>query len=201
MPDVHRDLVVLALAGGRHPDAGGAVFDQFKVLPGDGNQVHVPVQSAIEREIRELGVHPVIFAVVGDDGQEVFSIRQRAGQIHPEGGITAVVAGQMGTVQVDVRAAVAAPDFKEVCLIGLFGNLQLPRIGRSAPPVVSAAVLTVDVVPGMRQVDGLTILGPVFRDPVCLFKYPALVQIGNCSHNSSCISQSCFVGHHFNIQK
>lgn len=109
---------------------------------------------AVEGEVGFLGIDKVIFAVVGDDGQLVLFFQQ-SGDVHPEGGEAAVVVGNLGAVQADLGAVAHTLELQPNLLgSGVkSGGRKAGFIGAAAAPVVVAAILTVDVVPGMGQVD------------------------------------------------
>ena len=64
----------------------------------DDQQRHIAVDAAVEGEVSLLGVNAVVFAVVDLDGQLIV-LAQYGGDICTEGGVTAVVAGDLHAVQ------------------------------------------------------------------------------------------------------
>ena len=92
--------------------------------------------------------------VVGDDGQLVL-LFQQSGDVRPEGGEATVVVGNLGAVQADLGAVAHTLELQPDLLgSGVkSGGRKAGFIGAAAAPVVVAAILAVDVVPGMGQVD------------------------------------------------
>ena len=77
-----------------------AISGQGEVLCRDDVQGHIPVNAAVEGKIGFLGIHGVVVAIVHADGQQVL-VFQVVGQVHPEGGVAALVLGQFFPVQVN----------------------------------------------------------------------------------------------------
>ena len=142
------------------------------------DQVHVPVHAAIEGEVRFLGVHPVIHAVVGDHRQGVFGFMQDGCDFLAEGGISAVVMQDFLSIQRYVGSGVYPPEFQvhafRVRVIGR--RVEYLSIDAAPPPVIVAAVLAVHRVPGVGQIDG----DFLFVRPD---EEPALVQGFTLSHS------------------
>ena len=136
------DLGVGSVHSGGDLDAGAAIVAQVKMRLGKGNEVHIPVQAAVEGEVGHLGIDGVVGGVVHGDGKNVFFL-QRRGKVYPPGGVAAVVVGQVRSVQVDIRGGVGAPDFQEVGFCR--GKVRLAQglcVPGGSPVVVVAAVLS-----------------------------------------------------------
>ena len=141
---------------GGHLQRGGAISGQGKVLCRDDVQGHIPVKAAVESEVRFLGVHGVVVAVVHADGQQVL-VFQVVGQVHPEGRVAALVLCQLFPIQVNGGGhgcAVQLQNSLAACRDG--GLCQGQCIPAGAAVVIVAAVLTVHCIPGVGQGDGLT---------------------------------------------
>ena len=153
-PGLNADVSVGALHGRGDLHAGAAEVIQRDVILADHQQADRAVDAAIEGEVGFLGVDKVIFAVVGDDGQLVL-LFQQSGDVRPEGGEAAVVVGNLGAVQADLGAVAHTLELQPDLLgSGVkSGGREAGFIGAAAAPVVVAAILAVDVVPGMGQVD------------------------------------------------
>ena len=164
--------VLCAHHGGFHGDLGGlgskvgddgghlqcrcAISGQGKVLCRDDVQGHIPVNAAVEGKIGFLGIHGVVVAVVHGNCQQIF-LFEVVGQVYPEGGVAALVLGQLFTVQVNGGGhgcAVQLQNSLAACRDG--GLCQGQRIPAGAAVVIVAAVLTVHCVPGVGQSNGLT---------------------------------------------
>ena len=98
MECLHPHPAVLALHRGGDLQARAAVVVHIEVVFVDDHQQHVPVDAAVEGEVRLLGVYPVVDAVVHVDGELVF-ILEEVCYIPAEGGIAAVVAAHLGAVE------------------------------------------------------------------------------------------------------
>ena len=141
---------------GGHLQCRGAISGQGKVLCGNDVQSYIAVNAAVEGEVCLLGVHGVVVAVVHADGQQIF-LFEVVGQVHPEGGVAALVLGQLFPVQVDGgghSGTVQLQNCFAACRDG--GLCQSQRIPAGAAVVIVAAVLTVHGVPCVGQGDGLT---------------------------------------------
>ena len=183
-PGLDLDVSVCAVDGGRDLHARAAEVIQRDVVPVDDQQADVTVDAAVEGEVGLLGVDAVIFAVVRLHGQRI-AVGQQRRDIRAEGGVAAVVAGDLHPVQRDLSAGIYTlklqPD-----LLGILvksGRRELRLVDAGAAPVVVAAVLTVDIVPGVRQVhgNGLTVRAG---------ELPVLHQLGRASH---CALLCCFL--------
>ena len=172
-----RDLALgVALQGlCRDHQAIAAEVVQIKVLFGHDQQLHVPVDAAVEGEVRLLGVDPVVGRVGNGDLQQVF-ILQQLGHIRAEGGVAALVAHDLLPVQRDLALGVHAVELEIHPLLFLESGLgDLLFIFAAAALVVVSAVLAVDGVPGMGDVDlAHRALGPG--------KAPGAVQVDTGTH-------------------
>ena len=133
-----------------------AISGQGKVLCQDDVQGHIPVNAAVEGKVCLLGVHGVVVAVVHGNCQQIF-LFEVVGQVHPEGGVAALVLCQLFPVQVDDgghSCAVQLQNSLAACRDG--GLCQCQRIPAGAAVVIVAAVLTVHRVPCVGQGNGLT---------------------------------------------
>ena len=186
---LHLHLGIRVLHGGRDLDAGAAVVFQVKVGLGQADQVHVPVKTAIEGKVRHLGVDPVVGRVVHHNGKQVLLLYVLC-HVHPPGGIAAVMMAQMLSVQVHIRGGIGAVDLQEVFFrLGQIGFLEGLGIAGRAAVVVTAAVLAVDAVPGVGQVDKIPQLWHLCRGfHNALGKGPLTVKIHGFSHRSYLLS-------------
>ena len=132
-----------------------AISGQGKVLCRDDVQGHIPVNAAVEGKVCLLGVHGVVVAVVHGNCQQIF-LFEVVGQVHPEGGVAALVLCQLFPVQVDDgghSCAVQLQNSLAACRDG--GLCQGQCIPAGAAVVIVAAVLTVHRVPCVGQGNGL----------------------------------------------
>ena len=168
-----------------HLQCRGTISGQGEVLCRDDVQGHIPVNAAVEGEVRLLGVHGVVVAVVHADGQQVL-VFQVVGQVHPEGGVAALVLGQFFPVQVDDgghSCAVQLQNSLAACRDG--GLCQGQCIPAGAAVVIVAAVLTVHRVPCVGQGNGLAHNGGGDAG-VLLGKMPvALIQQDGLAHGKN----------------
>ena len=143
-------------------------------------------EAAVEGEVSLLGVNAVVFAVVDLDGQLIV-LAQYGGDIRTEGGVTAVVAGDLHAVQRNSCAGIDTlelqPDLLGSNIKG--GCRELRFIGAGTAPIIIAAVLTIDVVAGVRQIDGDGLA-------VRAGELPVLHQLGRASH---CALLCCFLSY------
>ena len=184
---LHPYLGALHMVEGLHPHpavlpvhAGGdfqplaAAVVQLEVVLGDKEQQHVPVDAAVEGEVRLLGVHPVVDAVVHVDGEGVLVLEQ-VRHVPAEGGVAAVVGAHLGAVQLHLRGGVHPPELQVDPLVRPEFRLGKPLfIDARPPPVVVPPVLAIDGVPGVGQGNRAW---PARRAREC----PARVQVDCCS--------------------
>ena len=144
----------LAVFGrGSDLDTGRAIIRQGKVVLVHHQQGHIPVDAAVEGEVRLLGVDPVIDGVVHLHGQGVFLLQQ-GGDVRPEGGIAAVVGADHRIIQHHGGAGIDPLKLQpDLLAFGVKGGTKKGfLILAAAPPVVVAAVLPVYIVPCVGQV-------------------------------------------------
>ena len=128
-----------------------AVIPQRKMGLRHQNQADIPIQAAVESEIRLLGIDGLAAGVADRDSQLVVSL-QAVGQIHPEGRIPAGVLGQLFAVQIDFGRHGRALKFQpDPAVFRRFRPVQVAEIPAFAPVVVVTAVLAVLGVPGVGQ--------------------------------------------------
>ena len=152
----------------------------------DAEQLDRPVQSAVEREIGHLGVNGVAISVVDGDDQEIL-LRQGGRQLDAPGAVAAVMAAQAPAIQIDGRRGVG-PLQLQVAAAGVRQARAGEGLGvvAGAPVVVVAAVLAVQGIPGVRQVDQRPGLGHLRRRYVRLpGKGPAFLQGNDLAHGDS----------------
>ena len=125
-------------------------------------QRYIAVNAAVEGEVGLLGVDGIVVAVVNGNKQLICAVVQGIGDVHAEGGITALVFGYFLTVQADNGSHSHAVKLQNrAAAVGQLRLLQCTGVGAGAAVVVVAAVLTVHGVPGVGQGDRLvmTFLG------------------------------------------
>ena len=117
---------------------------------GDHNQIHAPVQAAVEGEIRLLGIDPVIVRIVQTDNQRVVLLQVL--QLHPEGGVTTLMMGKLHTVQKHLAGVRRAQKLQPDLIAGIGFRLAKPAaIVAGAAIVIVAAILSVQVIPCMGK--------------------------------------------------
>ena len=186
VPGLHGDggALLFQIHHRGHLDARGAVLEQLEVLRRHGDQVHGPVEAAVEGEVRLLGIYGFIILVVDGNGKGVF-LRQLPGKLHPEGGVAALVAAELFAVEIDLGGHGRAADFKKQALARGLLRPQLAHVPAGTAVIVVAAVLAVDGVPGVGKGDGLA-PGGVFhglrRGDGGFQKPPSLVDVCDFTH-------------------
>ena len=142
-----------------------------------GNQVRAAIQAAVEGEVRPLGIHPVIVAVVGQHADQVLFL-QRVGNVHLEIAVAAVVAAQMPAVHIHVGGGVHRREVQQIAFgLGQLGFGQLLHIAGCAAPEIRAAVLAVNAVPGVGQVHKVPVPGERGgRGGNALAEHPFMIQ-------------------------
>ena len=152
--DLRADMRVPSLHHRRDRDARAAEVHQIEVGGRYADQVHVAVEAAVEREVRHLRINRVIGRVVHHhDDQRIAGAADAVGHVHAPGRVAAVVMREVPAADVHVRGGVRAADFqKQLLALGQLLEGELFDIRTGSAEVVSAAVLAVDGVIGMRQI-------------------------------------------------
>ncbi len=181
-PGLDLDLgVLLAVCNVRGDlETGGTVVVKRKVRRRDDQQLDIAVDAAVEGEVGLLRVDAIVLGVVDGHAQGVGARDQRVGDVHAEGRVAAVVVAQGLSVDLDVGRGV---DALELQVDDLRGGVERRRVkaalvGAGAAPVVVAAVLAVDGVPGVGHVDLLNGAGGTRE-------IPALVQVDVSAHGTA----------------
>lgn len=132
----------------------------------DDEQLHVPVDTAVEGEVGLLGIDAVVDAVVHLDLQVVL-LPEQGGDLGPEGGVAAVVMDDALTVELHIGGGVDALELQidRLCIRVKGGQGKTLLVGTGPTPVVVAAVLTVHIVPGVRHVHRLHSAGGAEKRP------------------------------------
>ena len=157
-------------------DTVTAKIIQVEMVLVDDQQIHIPVDTAVESEVSLLWVDTVINAVVNPYLHSVFFLQQCC-DIRTKGGITAVMSHDSLSIEFNFCRSIDTVKFKVYALLFYveirFGKLLFIKACSSA--VVIAAVLTVNVVPRMGEIKyGL--------HTIQIGKLPLLVQIDNMTH-------------------
>ena len=153
--DVRGHACVIALHHRRHGDARPAVIRQVEVGFGHGDEIHVAVEAAVEREVRHLRIDRLLGAVVHAEGEEHVAARAGGvGDVRAPGRIAAVVMGDVRAVHIQISGGIGAVDFQKEPLVlrNLLAGEGL-HIPAQAAGIVIAAVLSVDGVPCVGEVD------------------------------------------------
>ena len=163
---VHRERVDAhaAVPGVRRDEhAGRAGFHEVEVRLIHFDERHVAVQAAEEREVRLLGID-VGGDVVHLDAHLAAAGVHRVRHVHAERGEAALVAAELLAVGVHGGDVVRALEL-QIAAGARFGLGQCDAVRARAAVVVGAAVLTVEIVPGVGKRDALPVsaLG-VFRE-------------------------------------
>ena len=147
----------------------GTIFGNIEMrLVRKDKQLHLPIQTAEEGKVCLRRVHRQIGVVVHLHSQLVFTAVQVRGQIHGEGGETAAMfAHELPVTEHRCHFAGSAETDKYLGSVGRSKGFLVPT---DALIVVIAAVLPVQSVPGMGQVDSLP------RRFAVLAELPALIE-------------------------
>ena len=107
VPAANPNLTVLIVVHrlGSDLHARAAKIVQIKMMLADDQQLHIPVNAAVKGKIRLLGVDPVVFFILHLHLQVVFFLQIRR-QLHPEGGITALVTAKALAVEGHFRLGI-----------------------------------------------------------------------------------------------
>ena len=156
VPGLHRDGggLFLQIDHRRDLDAGCSVLEKLKMLRRDSDQLHIPVQSAVEGEVRLLRVDRGVVLVIDGDRKDVLLLKLLR-QLDAEGGVAALVADELFAVEPHLRRHGGAVYFEKQALPRGFFRRKLPHIPACSAVIIVAAVLPVDGVPGVRQRDRL----------------------------------------------
>ena len=171
------NLCVIAVYGGGDHKTLAAVVLKVKVRLADADNAYVTVKTAVEGEVCNLGINGLVRLVVYSDCKGCL-LADLAGKVNSPGGITAVVVCKLLTVNVHVCGGVSARDIKVVAIaLGKIALLNSLYVNAGAAEIIVSAVLAVDSVPGVGQVNALPIGGECGGDIGGLIKEPALVNV------------------------
>ena len=146
------------------------------------DQIHVAVYSAVERKVRGLRIYFFGFGVVHAHAQQV-CIFYDIGDAYSESGITTVVARYKLVVEINLRGRVDALKLEIHILVGrCFRRVQRALEHKCRAQIIAAAVLSVDAVPRIWQVErrGVFVRG-AFAFGI---DSPVVVDTGDFSHDS-----------------
>ena len=147
--------VLLAIGDlGRDGDPGTAVVVEREVRGVGHEELHVAVDAAVEGEVGLLGVDAVVLGVVDGDPERVRARLDEVRDVDAEGRVAAVVMAAGDAVDLDVGGGVDALELEVDNLAGRVerGDLERALVDAGPAPVVVAAILTVEVVPRVRDV-------------------------------------------------
>ena len=168
-----------------HVNPRRSIRNQGEVRLWHRDQIHIPVQAAIEGKIRFLRIHPVILRIIHTDGQQVVAAHrpERLCQPDAEGGEASLMAGQPGPVQKHLRRHRGPEAFKiEFFIFAILWRSQRPHVDGRSAVIIIAAVLPVCRVIRMRQADTLPSLRQLCRNLRGLCKFPVLIQRLTLTH-------------------
>ena len=144
----------------RYKHSIGAVHQQIKVSILNLDEVHITIKTAVESKVSILGIHVAL--CIGDHhGQHIAFGQKGIGQFVTERGEAALMGSQFSAVAVNGSHMVGALEL-DVLLLALGGIGQVDLVGADAAPVVTAAVLAIESIPGVGQrhrSKGLAFLG------------------------------------------
>lgn len=142
---------------------------QIKMTGIRTDDVHRAIQSAVEGEVGHLRIDPVVDAIVHSDHQQIF-LPQIFRQIDPEDGVSAVMVRQLFAIEIDVGRGAGASDLQEAAVrLGKVCPADALSIPPHAPVIVVAAILAVNVVPGVGKIDPDPVGGHLGRAGAILF--------------------------------
>ena len=175
---------VLSVNLGGDLKTGGTEIVKVEVRLVNAYYVHVTVKSAVEGEVCNLGIYPVVRRVIHRDNDERLAA-EALGDIDSEGRIAAVVVSEVLAAYVYVSGGVCASYLEIILLcLGKVHFIELFCIEAGAAIVVISAVLTVNGIPRMGEIDKIPVRGDLGGDSVVLSfrERPFSVEINDISH-------------------
>ena len=112
----HGNVRVFTLHNGRNHQTFPAEIIKVEMSFRNGNNLHVAIQTAVESEIRHLGINGLVRRVINDNHHLVFLLHF-VRKVYPPRRISAVVVSKLFTVQTNVRRRVRAVYFQIVFLV------------------------------------------------------------------------------------
>ena len=170
LPGLHRNEggLLFQIYDRRYFDARRAAVRKIKMFFRHDDQIHIPVQSAIKRKIRFLGINDIVIAVVHRNA-ELVPLPQMFRQFHPKRRISSLMHRQFFAVQAHPRRHRRAFDLQKYTTSCRRRRLfQFAYIPAASAEIVVAAVLPVRRVPCMGQIYLTTL--------IILIKLPVLIQ-------------------------
>ena len=170
---------------GSDSNAAAAEIIKVKVALGNADEVHIAVHSAVEGKVRHLGINSVIGGVVNGDNKKVLLFHS-LGEVNSPGRITAIVMSKRFAVEVNIGRGIGTAKLKIIAL--RYGKLAFGKalyVPARASPIIIVAVLTVDGIPAMGNIDEIPIEGEFGGQlGAALCKRPFSVEIDNSSQFS-----------------
>ncbi|GFI65931.1 hypothetical protein IMSAG185_01537 [Lachnospiraceae bacterium] len=166
-----------------HLNAWRPVLFQFKMTPRYTDQIHIPIQSSIKCKVRLLGIHPVICGIVHSDIYLVFFFHHIC-DVHPERGITAIVDFQKLTIYLYRSCHCRTVKFQKspVSRLPEMWSVETFSIQAGTAIIIVSTILSVYIVPCMRQCHLFPFHGLCSRHISCLDKIPPIIKIFCRSH-------------------
>ena len=137
------------------------------------DDIDVAVKSAVEGEIRHLRIEQLVRAVVHGQLEQIVALTQEFRYLEAEHRVAVDMPADKAAVDKYLADRVCARHLNEAPARALG---QHPSVDALAPVVAVRTALTVDAVPGVRQIN---ILGQPLSD-----KLPARIDIDNLTHSA-----------------
>ena len=155
-PRVDEDFRILSIRLRGNTDPGSAVIEEVKMIFIYDKDLYIPINPSVKCKISFLRIYPVVHGIVHKNLQLVL-LQEKIRDIRPECGIPAVVDQDLCTVQRHLAAGVHTVEYQEdpLFLRRIVGSGKRLLINARSAEIIISAVLTVDRVPGVRQIADL----------------------------------------------
>ena len=149
------------------------------------NQIHIPVQSAIEGKICLLRVNPTVLTVIHENNQYIF-FPEFFRDIDTKRGIATLMMCQLFPIHIYFRCHGSTTEFNPCLLIfRKFRRSKLLYIPAGATVIIVSAILPVDGIPCVGQGDLLPFRCHCrFYAHILLYKNPAIIYFQFLSHKT-----------------
>ena len=142
---------------GGDSNTASAEIIKVKVALGNADKVHIAVHSAVEGKVSHLGINFIIGGVVNGDNKKVL-LCHSPGEVNSPCGVSAVVMSKRFAVEINISRGIGAAKLKIIAL--RYGKLAFGEalyVPACTSPIIVVAVLTVDGIPAMGNIDEIPI--------------------------------------------
>ena len=170
VPGSYPDGSILATNLGTNRQAASAVMVQIKVILVYNEKLYVTVNTAVKGEVSLLGINSVILGVINLYNHMVIRLKIIC-NVFAESRISAIMCQYGLSVKDNLCRCVYTVklDINSLILI-ILGSREVLLIGAGAAIIIVAAILTVNVIPSVRNIYLCLCAVVITEEPVVIYK-------------------------------